>query len=203
LQFVKRFPTNKDLKSNGFVISCVIAILLLGVQCINRKPAEITETPTRGKIRIAVDESFHPIVEAEIATFTSLYNYANITPVYLSETDLITAFLKDSVKVVVTAWEPSDQQKELLERTQTIVRKTTIAYDAIAFVLNKENKDSLFTYQNINDLFTGKFTDWSEINPASKLGKIAAVFDSEKSANIRYFKDEFHLGGKLPSNFIL
>ncbi|MEI6678405.1 MAG: substrate-binding domain-containing protein [Mariniphaga sp.] len=198
---MKRFPTNRDLKSNGFVISCVIAMLLLGVQCINRKPSEITETPTRGKIRIAVDESFHPIVEAEIATFTSLYNYAHITPVYLSETDLITAFLKDSVKIVVTAWEPSDQQKELLERTQTIVRKTAIAYDAIAFVLNKENKDSLFTYQNINDLFTGKFTDWSEINPASKLGKIAAVFDSEKSANIRYFKDEFHLGGKLPSNF--
>lgn len=192
--------TYGDLKSVGIAFIGAAALFLLAVQCGNPKAPAITETPTRGDIRIAADASFQPIVEAEIATFTSLYKYAHITPIYLSEKDLIAAFLKDSLKVAVTAWEPTDQQKEILRSSQTIVRTTTVAYDAIALVLNRENKDSLLTYQNVNDLFTGKLTDWKEINPASRLGKMSAVFDNEKSANIRYFKEEFKLS-QLPSNF--
>lgn len=199
---MKQFSIYKDLKSISLVISGVLTVLILGVQCGNRKTAEITETPTRGNIHIVADESFRPIVDAEIATFTSLYKYAHITPDYLPEKDLISAFLKDSVKVVVTSWEPTEQQKELLLNSkQTIVRTTAVAYDAIALVLNKENKDSLMTYKNVNDLFTGKLTDWKEINSTSKLGKMVAVFDNEKSANIRYFREEFKLESQLPSNF--
>lgn len=176
-------------------------MLLLVVQCSNPKSPGMTETPTSGNIRIAADASFQPIVDAEIYTFTAVYKYAHITPVYMPETDLISAFLKDSVKVVVTSWEPSAQQKEVLLNMQTIVRTTNVAYDAIALVLNKENKDSLFTYQNVNDIFTGKMSDWKEINPTSKLGKMVAVFDDEKSANIRYFKEKFNLPAQLPPNF--
>lgn len=189
------------MKSISLVISGVTLMLILGIQCGTRKPGEITETPTRGNIRIVADASFKPIVEAEIATFTSLYNYAHITPEYLPEKDLISAFLNDSVKVVVTAWEPSAQQKEVLLNMQTIARTFTVAYDAIALVLNNENKDSLFTYQNVNDLFTGKITDWKQLNPTSKLGNIVAVFDNDKSANIRFFKEEFNLTSQLPSTF--
>lgn len=176
-------------------------LLLIGIQCANHKASEFTETPTRGNIRIIADDSFLPIVEAEIATFTSIYKYAHITPIFLPEKDLIAAFLKDSIKVVISAWEPSEQQKQLLLGSQTIVRTTVVAYDAIALVLNKENKDSLLTYQNVNDLFKGKMTDWKEINPTSKLGKMVAVFDNDKSANIRYFREQFELGAQLPSNF--
>jgi phosphate transport system substrate-binding protein len=200
-KLVKQSSIYKDLRSIGIFTFGVAFLLLLVIQCNNPKKNAITETPTRGDIRIIADDSFQPIVDAEIFTFTSLYKYARITPTYMPETDLISAFLKDSVKVVVTAWEPSDKQKELLLSTQTVVRTTTVAYDAVALVLNKENMDSLFTYQNVNDLFTGKLTDWKELNPASKLGKIVAVFDNEKSANIRYFKEAFKLESPLPSNF--
>ncbi len=187
--------------SLGLAGSIVMLMLVLVIQCGSNKPGEMTETPTRGNIRIAADASFQPIVDAEIYTFTAIYKYAHVTPTYMPETDLISAFLKDSVKVVVTSWEPSAQQKEVLLNMQTIVRTTTVAYDAIALVLNKENKDSLFTYQNVNDIFTGKMTDWKAINSTSKLGKIVAVFDDEKSTNIRYFKEKFNLPGQLPSNF--
>ena len=193
--------TYKALKTIILVISCVLIILMVGIQCSNRKAPAITETPTSGNIKIIADASFQPIVDAEISTFTALYKYAHVTPTYVPETDLIAAFLDDSVKVVVTAWEPSAQQKELLLNTQVVVRTTAVAFDAIAFVLNRENKDTLFTYQNINDLFTGKLSDWNGINPASKFGKMSIVFDNEKSANIRYFREEFKLGDQLPSNF--
>jgi len=189
------------MKSQVFVSGVVTFVLLLAIQCSNPKAPAITETPTRGSIRIAADASFQPLVDAEIFTFTSLYKYAQITPVYLPEKDLITEFLKDSVKVIVSSWEPSEEQKKLLQDAQTIVRSTTIAYDAIALVLNKENMDSLFSYKNVNEIFSGKITEWKELNASSKLGKIVAVFDNEKSANIRYFKEEFKLANQLPANF--
>ena len=198
---MKIFGTNKTLRQIVLVISCVLIILMVGIQCTGRKVSTIDETPTRGNIKILADESFEPIVDSQIATFTSLYKYAHITPTYVPETDLIAAFLKDSVQVVVSAWEPSKEQKDLLFNTQIVVRTTAVAYDAIALVLNKENKDTLFTYQNVNDLFTGKVSDWKDINSTSKLGKIVTVFDSDKSANIRYFKEQFKLEGQLPSNF--
>jgi phosphate transport system substrate-binding protein len=189
------------MKSRILVLVVVTFALLLGIQCSNPKAPAITETPTRGDIRIMADASFQPLVDAEIFTFTSLYKYAHITPVYLPEKDLIAEFLKDSVKVIVSSWEPTEEQKKVLLDAQTILRSTTVAYDAIALVINKENMDSLFTYQNVNDIFTGKLTEWKAINAASKLGKMVAVFDNEKSANIRYFKEEFKLGNQLPSNF--
>ncbi len=189
------------MKSRILVLGVVTFALLLGIQCSNPKAPAIAETPTRGDIRIMADASFQPLVDAEIFTFTSLYKYAHITPVYLPEKDLIAEFLKDSVKVIVSSWEPTEEQKKVLLDAQTILRSTTVAYDAIALVLNKENMDSLFTYQNVNDIFTGKLTEWKAINAASKLGKMVAVFDNEKSANIRYFKEEFKLENQLPSNF--
>lgn len=198
---MKQHQLKKDLKLKGLIISALAFMLFIGVQCSNPKAPAITETPTRGNIHIIADASFQPIVDAEIYTFTALYKYAHIAVTYMPETDLISQFLKDSVKVVVTSWEPTAQQKELLMSAQTIVRTTTVAYDAIALVLNKENKDSLFTYQKVNDIFTGKISDWKEINSSSELGKIVAVFDNEKSANIRYFKEEFNLPAQLPSNF--
>jgi phosphate transport system substrate-binding protein len=189
------------MKSRIFVLCVVTFALLLGIQCSNPKAPSITETPTRGNIRIMADASFQPLVDAEISTFTSLYKYAHITPVYLPEKDLIAEFLKDSVKVIVSSWEPTEEQKKVLLDAQTILRSTTVAYDAIALVINRENMDSLFTYKNVNDIFTGKLSEWKKINAASKLGKMVAVFDNEKSANIRYFKEEFRLENQLPSNF--
>jgi hypothetical protein len=42
------------------------------VSCIHStKTPKITETPTRGDIRMLVDESFEPIIDAEINAFTT------------------------------------------------------------------------------------------------------------------------------------
>lgn len=191
---------NKTLKSVIFAIGCLGLVALIAVRCTNRG-AISEETPTQGNIGIIADESFQPIVNAEIATFTGLYKNAHITPKFVPEKDLISAFLKDSVKLVVSSWEPTEEQKKLLFDTQIVVRTTAVAYDAIALVINKENKDSLFSFQNVNDLFSGKITDWKNINPDSKMGKIITVFDNVKSANIRYFKELFKIGDKLPEGF--
>ncbi len=190
----------KTLRSVVIAIGCISIAAIVTVRCTSRGPAN-EETPTSGNIKIVADESFQPIVSAEVSTFTGLYKRATIRPTFMPEKELITAFLKDSVQLVVSSWVPTEEQKQLLFQTQIVVRTTSIAYDAIALVVNKENRDSLFTYQQVNDLFTGKIADWKDISSSSKVGKISVVFDNDKSANIRYFKELFNISDQLPSNF--
>ena len=159
------------------------------------------ETPTRGNIRIIADESYQPIIDSEIHTFTSLYNYAKITPTYKPEVDVINDFLNDSVKVIVTNRKLTDAQIQYLRDTQAVARTTAFAYDAVAILINKSNKDTAIDYNSIRDVFQGKITKWSEINPKSNIGKISVVFDNTKSGNVRFMKEKFDIKTDFGENF--
>ena len=179
----------------------VVAFVAALSSCKPKGTANLRETPTSGNIRIAADESFQPIIDAEIDTFTALYNYAQITPVYMPENELVAFFLNDSVKTIVSSWAPSEEQRKVLLDVQTVVRTTVVAYDALALVLNRKNSDSLLTYKTVEKIFKGEITDWKQINPKSKLGPVILVFDNIRSGNIRYFKEKFDLPDSLGPNF--
>ena len=65
----------------------LLTIILSGPGCdrINRDPW--ADTPTTGRLKIGVDETFKPVLEAEFMVFEGLYRYAEITPFYLAESD--------------------------------------------------------------------------------------------------------------------
>ena len=195
---MNNYQKYKKMVGSAAVIGFTALLLL---SCKNKGTPALQETPTSGNIKIEADESFQPIVETQLATFSVLYKNAHITPVYKAESELVADFLNDSIKVIVTSWAPTEEQKKTLLAIQTVVRTNVVAYDALALVLNKSNKDSLLTYDNVSDIFTGKITDWNQINSASKLGKISVIFDNTRSGNIRYFREKFNLPQQLAANF--
>jgi phosphate transport system substrate-binding protein len=179
----------------------LIAIILVLASCKGGTKSVLNETPTRGNIRITADESFQPLIETEVFTFTHLYENAMIKPQFKPEYDVVNDFMNDSVKVIVTSKKLSDYQIQYLRDTQIIARTTTFAYDALAIVTNKENKDTLLKYSTIRDIFLGKIKTWKEVNPKSKLGDIRVIFDNNRSGNIRFFKELFEIKDSLPKNF--
>ncbi|MCX6325878.1 MAG: substrate-binding domain-containing protein [Bacteroidia bacterium] len=179
----------------------LIGSLLILVSCTGGSKSVPNETPTRGNIRISVDESFQPLIDAEVFTFTHLYGNAKIKPEYKPEYDVINDFMNDSVKVIVTSKKLTDYQIQYLRDTQIIARTSTYASDALAIVTNKANKDTLIKYNTVKDIFLGKISNWNDINPKSKLGDIRVIFDNTKSGNIRYFKELFEIKDSLSSNF--
>jgi phosphate transport system substrate-binding protein len=192
---------NSGNKSFGILRYPFWILLLILVSCKGGNNPSVVETPTRGNIRITVDESFQPIIESEVFTFTHLYGNAKIKPEYKSEVDVINDFMNDSVKVIVTSKKLSDYQIQYLRDTQIIARTSTYAYDALAIVTNKKNYDTLMKYSAIRDIFLGNIKKWKEVNPDSKLGDISVIFDNNKSGNIRYFKELFEIKDTLPKNF--
>jgi len=188
------------LRNLSPLVVIIISCTLLS-SCINSGTRVLDEAPTRGTIAITVDESFQPLLDSEVFTFTHLYTNAYVTPQYKPEYDVINDYMNDSVKVIVTSKKLTDNQIQYLRESQIVARTTTFAYDALALVINKSNPDTLINYNTIKDIFTGKITRWNEVNPKSKLGDIQVIFDNTKSGNIRYFKELFEIQDNLKDNF--
>lgn len=190
---------NRHILHTGILILIAgLAITFVSCKGGNTVPQE---TPTRGNIKITSDESFQPLIDTEVFTFTQLYENAKIKASYKPEYDVINDFMNDSVKVIVTSKKLTDDQIQYLRDTLVIARTITFAYDALALVINKENKDSLLTYKAVKDIFTGNALTWKDLDSKSKLGDIRVIFDNTKSGNIRYFKEVFEIKDELPGNF--
>ncbi len=178
-----------------------LGLLLLAVSCKTGGSGEPMDTPTSGNITIAVDESFQPLIDTEIYTFSSLYERAKIKALYKPEYDVVNDFMNDSVKLMVTSRKLSDSQIQYLRDTLVIARTVTFAYDALALITNKNNRDTLINYSTVKDIFTGNVKSWKEVNPKSSLNRINVIFDNNKSGNIRYFRELFGINDTLGNNF--
>jgi phosphate transport system substrate-binding protein len=176
-----------------------LAFFLILISCNQQPGGVIDETPTRGNIKIACDESFKLLFDTEIFTFESLYKYAHIQVKYLPENDLFKLFFNDSVRAIVTTRTLTKSEEDGLLKYNIVPKTTVIAYDALAFIINLNNPDSTMVYSSIKKIFTGEYKSWKDMNPKSKLGDLAVVFDNEKSANVRYINEKFELKQRFPS----
>ncbi len=156
-----------------------------------------TETPTSGKITIAVDESFTQLFDTEVYTFMQLYRDASINVKYLPEVDVMNYFFDDSIRNIVTCRPLTQEENDFLTSRQLVGRSTKIAHDAIAFIVNNQNTDTLVSFNTIKNVLTGKISKWDQFGKRTK-GDIKVVFDNNKSANIRYLKERLGIKTELP-----
>jgi len=106
-------------------------------------------TPTTGKFKIGFDDSYSLLIDAELYTFQSLYPYSHIDTICRNEADIINAFMKDTVSLMVVSRKLTQDEETQLNARQIYPKTTKIAYDAIAFIINKENPDSTFFFDQV------------------------------------------------------
>lgn len=178
----------------GFFVICGI-LLLSG--CGGSIKSTDTDTPTTGKFKIGFDDSYSLLIDAELYTFQTLYPYASVDTMCRNEADIVNAFMKDSISLMVVSRKLTTEEEAVLSSRQIVPKTTKIAYDAVAFIMNKENPDSTLFYDQVKNIFEGKIKTWKEIDPKAKMGNVKIVFDNYKSCNTRYFREKFNLK-KLP-----
>jgi len=170
-----------------------IWFLLTLLSCGGSPNQKNTDTPTAGRIKVAIDDSYRLLLDAEIYTFETVYKYASIDSIYKPEADVINDFMNDSVPMIVVNKQLSDDQIAYLRERQFIPKTTKIAIDAVALIVNNDNPDTSMFFKTVKEIFEGKITSWSQISNKSKLKDLKVVFDNFKSSNPRYFKDKFGL----------
>lgn len=186
----------------SFCLSVCAAFILAGIfaACNSSKKKGISETPTSGLIKISADQTFEPIMEQEIDVFEGLYPKANIIPVYADEVDVVTSLIQDSVRLVVTTRRLSPKEVETLNARKLYPKEVKIATDGVALIVNKANPDTLITMDQLRRILTGEVTEWSQIYPESKLGKLQLVFDNPNSSTVRFAIDSICAGKPLSKN---
>jgi phosphate transport system substrate-binding protein len=183
------------------LINTVLLLAILfsaGCSRINRDP--YADTPTSGRIKIAVDETFRPVAEAELMVFGALYRYAEITPCYVSEQDCFQMMMNDSVRLVIASRLLQDEEKKALSEKKIIPREIQIATDAIALIVNPANSDTILSLSTLDKIMTGKIIGWNEVNPGLSNGKISVVFDNKLSSIVRYLADSILRGQPMTGN---
>lgn len=182
---------------------CAAAFVLSLIACEeprDKKTGKVLDTPTTGSLTIMVDEGYKPVIASCIDVFDSIYKQTKVTAIYTSEGEATAALFRDSVQVIIISRKLTAEEMKYFEQRGFKPKITPIAYDAIAFILNPGNKDTVFTQAQIRDIVSGKITKWSQVNPKSTLGDIRLVFDNPLSGTVRYVKDSVIAGQPMSPN---
>jgi phosphate transport system substrate-binding protein len=197
---MKRMGYLKTIKPAIAYLCVVAGFFILLTSCNQSGGKHYTDNPTSGNISISSDESYKLVLDSQLYTFQSLYEKAHIQVNYGSEAQAIKDLLNDSVRLVVISRELNDAEKEYFKKIVITPRITRIAIDAIAIIVNNENKDTSLSMQHLKAILEQKISTWKQLDPASELGNINVVFDNDNSGNARLIKEKLLDNKPFPGN---
>ncbi|MBY0426384.1 MAG: substrate-binding domain-containing protein [Cytophagales bacterium] len=174
-----------------FTLSSLLVFVFLGFISCGSQEGKVLDTPTTGEITIAVDESFYPLISAEMDTFHALYKYAKVNVRYVPEGEAFRLLLSDSVRLAVVTRNLTDKELPYFEKIKITPRMVKVATDAVAIIVHPSNSDTLQTFRSLQDILTGKSRVW----PSNK-ANIIPVFDNNYSGNFRYVVERLGLDAK-------
>lgn len=155
-----------------FLFSC-------GLNDDNRKK----DTPTSGKVNLFFDEGLTLHINNQIYTFKSTYTNADITLRSSNERECIEALYNDSSKVIAISRPLTEKEMQQFKSKNIIPQTSTVAGDAIAFVVSKDFVDSTISIPELIELLKGNDSTFI------KSQHINIVFDNPNSGSTRQLKD--------------
>jgi phosphate transport system substrate-binding protein len=164
---------------NVKILGLIVFILLFAMCNQKSKSDSEKETILKGSIEVTVDETVKPIVEDQVAVFEGTYYDAKVAIKTKSEAELINDLLNKKTKVVITARDLTQEEKDKFIKLKINPRVTPFATDAIAFISNKSNNDTLIALQTVIDFMKGI--------PNTRIKGL--VFDNPNSSTVRFMKD--------------
>jgi phosphate transport system substrate-binding protein len=137
-----------------------------------------------------VDETYRPLMEAEIKVFESLYKKAHIIAEYKPEADCFKDLLADSSRLIFVTRDFSAEEKAYFKELKVTPQSMLLAWDGVALITNHNNPDSILTQDQVRKIMDG----------SDKTRKHQIVFDNQNSSTVRYVRDSINLGKPLPTD---
>lgn len=155
----------------------------------------------------AADESFHPILDEELQVYFGVFN-RNIMHAdtfkaqYMSEQEAMEKLMKNETWLAFTTRQFTKKELDNLKARSFIPRVMPIAYDGLAIIVNNTNNDTCISVKDFKRILRGEATQWSDVYPKSKLGKIEVCFDNPQSSTVRWCVDSILDGQPINSENI-
>lgn len=157
-------------------IYILVLVSILFIMCNQKGETQKSdESILKGTATVFVDETLTPIIEDQVAVFESKYD-AKIKIVSLSESELVVSLFKDKSGIAILTRNLTVNENKIFEQKKITPKITKFATDAIAFISNKSNNDTLIALNSVIEFMKGK------PNPKIK----GLVFDNPNSSTVRY-----------------
>lgn len=168
------------------IVGCAIA--LGGLQSCSSGAEVQRDTRDSGIVHISADESFKPVIDAQVAVFESSNPKAKVVVHYKAEADCLRDFSVDSIRMVIATRGHSEKEGAFMSDSLKVdPSKMVVAYDAVAVIVHPGSPDSLFTMQELKGLLTGKTKQ-----------NLVPVFDGIKATStVRFILDSLLRGEPL------
>ncbi len=176
------------------LVNLLAIIVFLNISCGGSDTSiEPPDTREEGTIHISADESFQPVIDSQIGVFESSYPKAKIIVHYKPEAECLKDFAVDSIRMIIATRGFTEAEENFISDSLKVYpRKMTVAYDAIAVIVNPASPDSMFTMTEIKELLKGSLNK-----------SLVPVFDGVKATStVRFMIDSVLRGGQLGRNVI-
>ena len=96
-----------------------------------------------GSMRISADESFKPVIDAQVQVYQSNNPSTRIYVDYKPEAECLKDMLTDSVRMIIATRKNTEAEKRTVaDSFKTELQSLVIARDAIAVIANPQSEDS-------------------------------------------------------------
>ena len=148
------------------------------------------DTRSKGSINISADESFKPVMEAQVQVYEASNPNVKLNVHYKPEADCLNDLSVDSVRmVIVTKWINDEEKRFIADSLKTSIDQMLLAYDAIAVIVHPDQEIRRFTMKDIKEILQGKFRK-----------NLIPVFDGLKATStVRFIVDSVLRGDTLAS----
>jgi phosphate transport system substrate-binding protein len=141
----------------------------------NRDQTVHDDSPVRGSITIAADESVKRIIDAEVQIYQMNYPAAKLNVVYMPENKAIQNMMADEARIAAVTRELNEKEKAILTSKGYPTAPTIIALDGVALIINKKAGIKSVSLDDLKAIFEGK-------------SKMQIGFDNSNSSNLNFLK---------------
>jgi phosphate transport system substrate-binding protein len=157
----------------------MLSVCILATACKTSATQEKLDTPSEGRIRISVEESFKPFIEQELKVFALSFPKASIEVAYKSEIECFKDLASDSTRmIIVTRGLDKKEQANYKDQLSYAPTFGILAYNAIAVVVNKKTKDSVFSMAELSEVLSGKNNKQVVMDGSNLTGIVRFLKDS-------------------------
>src|SRR6187549_572597 len=169
---------------------CIFFLFFILSACKQKITDPDLDTRSKGKINISADESFKPVIEAQVQVYEADYPDVKLNVHYKPEADCLNDLLVDSVRMIfLTRYISPDEKRFLEDSLKLSPDQMMMAYDAIAVITHPDEEIHRFTMQDIREILQGRFRK-----------NLIPVFDGLKATStVRFIVDSILKGDTLTS----
>lgn len=170
----------------SLVLVAATAMSLTG--CGGSSSSTSSSSSLSGKISLNGSTSMEKFVTALGESFQEKYPNVTVEPQFTGSSAGVQALIKGSCDIA-----DSSRSLTSAEKKKGLV-ENIVAIDGIAIALNKKNKVSSLTNQQLADIYTGKITNWKEVGGANE--KIVVIGREAASGTRAAFEELLKIENK-------